>query len=277
MKTIIVPIDFSEHSEYALKVAAGLAKQSEMEIIAMHMLDLQTSMLNESESYHHERTVFLLELAKKKFKDFLKKDYLKDVKVVPLIKHYKIFSEVNDVAREENADMIIMGSHGATGFKELFLGSNTEKVIRTSEIPVLIVKSELHDFNFKEVVYASDLSKESVGAYLQMRRIVEDLGGDLHLLHVNTPYDNFKTTAEMEQEASEFLMAAEGNTEKLKDVHFICDRTVEEGIISFANSVGADLIAMSTHARKGLAHVFKGSLSEDVANHAALPILTVKM
>ena len=70
---------------------------------------------------------------------------------------------------------------------------------------------------------------------------------------------------------------AEGNSEKLKDVHFICDRTVEKGIISFANSVGADLIAVSTHARKGLSHVFMGSLSEDIANHAALPILTVKM
>ena len=220
---------------------------------------------------------FLLELAKKRFKDFLKKDYLNDVKVVPMIKHFKIFSEVNDVAKQENADLIVMGSHGATGFKELLLGSNTEKVIRTSEIPVLIVKNELGSFDFKDIVYATDLSKESVGAYVQMKGIVEDFGGKMHLVHVNTPYDNFRTSAEMDQEASEFFEVAEGNSEKLKDVHFICDRTVEKGIINFANSVGADLIAVSTHARKGLSHVFMGSLSEDIANHAALPILTVKM
>ena len=277
MKTIIVPIDFSEHSEHALKVAAELAKTVNAEIIAMHMLDLQTAMLNESENYHHERTAFLLELAKKKFKDFLKKEYLKEVKIVPMIKHFKIFSEINDIAKQENADLIIMGSHGATGFKELFLGSNTEKVIRTSEIPVLIVKSELQTFDFKNIVYATDLSKESVGAYLQMKSIVEDFGGKMHLVHVNTPYDNFRTSAEMDFEASEFLMTAEGNTDKLKAIHFICDRTVEKGILSFSNSVGADLIAVSTHARKGLSHVFRGSLSEDIANHAALPILTVKM
>ena len=277
MKTIIVPIDFSEYSEYALQVAASLAEDNKAEIIALHMLDLQTAMLNESENYHLERTAFLLELAKKRFKEFLNKDYLKDVKVVPMIKHLKVFSEINDVARQENADLIIMGSHGATGFKELFIGSNTEKVIRSSEIPVLIIKSELESFEFNDIVYATDLSTESVGAYIQMKSIVEDLGGKMHIVHINTPYDNFRTTPEMELEARDFFLTAKGNEDSLKDVAFVCDRTVEKGIISYANSVGADLVAVSTHARKGLSHVFRGSLSEDIANHAALPILTVKI
>lgn len=277
MKTIIVPVDFSKHSEYALKVAASLAKNNKAEIIAMHMLDLQTALMNESENYHLERTAFLLELAKKRFKGFLNKEYLKGVKVVPMVKHYKIFSEVNDVAKQENADLIVMGSHGATGFKELFLGSNTEKVIRFAEVPVLIIKSDLESFKFKNIVYATDLSIESVGAFIQMKSIVEDFGGKMHIVHVNTPYDNFRTTLEMDLEAKDFFQTAEGNQDLVKDVTFVCDRTVEKGIINYANSVGADLIAVSTHARKGLSHVFRGSLSEDIANHAALPILTVKI
>ena len=219
----------------------------------------------------------MLELAKKRFKNFLNKDFLKGVKVAPMVKHFKIFSEINDIAKKENADLIIMGSHGATGFKELFLGSNTEKVIRFSDIPVLIIKNDLESFEFSDIVYATDLSKESVDAFIRMKSIVEDFGGKMHIVHVNTPYDNFKTSAEMDQEAQEFLTTAEGNSESLKDIAFVCDRTVEKGIISYANSVGADLIAVSTHARKGLSHVFRGSLSEDIANHAALPIMTVKI
>lgn len=277
MKTIIVPVDFSEYSEYALKIAASLSKKTEVNVLALHMLDIQTDMINERPSYFQERTVFLLELAKKRFREFLEKDYLAGVKVTPVIKHFKVFSEVNQIAKQENADLIIMGSHGATGMKELFIGSNTEKVIRSSEVPVLVIKSDFSSFNFDDVVYATDFSKESIEAYIRMKSIVEEFNGKMHILYVNTPYESFKTTFEMENLAANFFEISEGNIERLKEVNFVSDKTVEKGILNFADSVGADLIAVSTHARKGLAHFFKGSLSEDIANHSTLPILTVKM
>lgn len=277
MKTIMVPVDFSEYSEYALKVAASVAKNGKAEIITLHMLDIQNALMNESENYYQERTAFLLQLAKRNFKTFLKKDYLEGIKVVPVIKHFKIFSDINEFAKEENADMIIMGSHGATGFKELFFGSNTEKVIRTSEIPVFVIKNNPENFNFNTVVYATDFSKESIGAYLRMKAVVEDFKGEMHVIYVNTPYDDFKTTAEMQLAAGKFFEIAEGNGEKVKDVTFVSDKTVEKGIISYAKSVGADLISMSTHARKGWSHMINGSLTEDIANHTELPIMTVKI
>lgn len=277
MKTIIVPLDFSEHSEYALKAAALMAKREEVTILALHMLDIQSAFLNESPSYLQEKTAFLFELAKKRFHAFLKKEYLKGIKVTPIIKHFKVFSEINEVAKEENADLIIMGSHGASGIKELFVGSNTEKVIRFSEIPVLVIKKDLADFNFKTVVYATDFSEKSIDAFIRIRSIVNNFEGVLHLVYVNTPFEDFKTTAEMEKLAADFLNTADGHTKGLKDVSFVADRTVEQGILNYANIVGADMIGISTHARKWLSHIFKGSLSEDIANHATLPILTVKI
>ncbi|MFY0603783.1 MAG: universal stress protein [Flavobacteriaceae bacterium] len=277
MKTIIVPIDFSNHSEFALKTAAFLAKKNGARLIALHMLDIQADFFNESPSNIQERTVFYYQLAKKRFNDFLKKDYLKDIKVTPIIKHFKVFSEVNDLAVEENADLIIMGSHGASGIKELFVGSNTEKVIRFSEVPVMVIKREMTDVSFDNVVYATDFSRETIDAYIRIKSIVEGFNGKLDILYVNTPYEDFKTTAEMESLAAEFLVTAEGNTNYLSKVNFVSDRSVEQGILNFANVIGADLIGVSTHARKGLSHIFKGSLSEDIANHSSLPILTVKI
>ena len=277
MKTIIVPVDFSEYSEYALKVAAKLSKKNEVEILALHMLDIQSNSVGESASYFQEKSAFLYQIAKKRFQEFLKKEYLEGVNIKPIIKHFKVFSEINEVAKEENADLIIMGSHGATGLKELFVGSNTEKVIRFSEIPVLVIKNDMTDFSFDEVVFATDLSKESVGTYIRVKSIVNDFNGKLHIVYVNTPYTDFKTTYEMENLAADFFMIAEGNTERMKEVKFICDKDVENGILNFANSFGADLIALSTHARKGLSHFFEGSISEDIANHASLPILTLKL
>ncbi|MGB0891847.1 MAG: universal stress protein [Flavobacteriaceae bacterium] len=277
MKKIIVPVDFSQHSEFALKAAALLAKKEKAEIYVLHMLDMIDNSVNESLNYQYEKTVFLLKLAEKKFKAFLDKDYLKGITVNPIIKHFKVFSEVNEIAKEENADLIIMGSHGASGLKEFFVGSNTEKVIRFSDIPVLVIKNELTDLAFDNIVFPTDFSDELVNTYVQAKQVVKTFNGKLHLLYVNTPYDNFKTSAEMENMCVNFLNKAEGNSNMLNEINFISDRTIEKGILNFSNSVGADLIAISTHGRKGLSHVFKGSLSEDIANHSSLPILTFKM
>jgi nucleotide-binding universal stress UspA family protein len=103
------------------------------------------------------------------------------------------------------------------------------------------------------------------------------LGAKKHLLFVNSPNEQFKTTPEMDALANNFLMKAEGHTNRLVDVNFVCAKSIEDGILDFSNAVGADLIALITHGRKGLSHVFSGSISEDVSNHSALPIMTFKI
>ena len=277
MKKIIVPIDFSEHSEYALKAAALFAKKTEVVIYALHMLDIQEVNLSQSSEFNQQKAVFLLKMSEKRFKDFLKRDYLEGVKVVPIIKHYKVFKEINEIAEEINADFIIMGSHGVSGLKEFFLGSNTEKVIRYANVPVLVLKNELKDVKFKEIVFATDFSEESISTFKKMLTSLAFLNAKKHLLYVNLPNENFKTTPEMDALANTFLMKAEGNIDRLINVNFMCAKTIEEGILNFSNLVGADLITLVTHGRKGLAHVFSGSVSEDVSNHSSLPIMTFKM
>ena len=76
MKKIIVPIDFSEYSEYALKAAVLLSKKINLEIYALHMLDLQEFNLSHSSDYSQEKGIFFLKLSEKKFMEFLQKDFL---------------------------------------------------------------------------------------------------------------------------------------------------------------------------------------------------------
>lgn len=277
MNKIIVPIDFSEYSEYALKAAALLSKKKPITLYALHMLDIQEVSLSQSPEYSQEKAVFFLKLAEKRFKNFLKKDYLQDVTVIPIIKNFKVFSEINSIAEEVSADLVIMGSHGANGLKEFFMGSNTEKVIRHSEIPVLVVKNELHDINFSDIVIATDFSEVSVLTFKKILKALDFLNARKHLLYVNLPNENFKTTPEMDSLVNNFLMKAEGNTDRLINVNFVCAKSIEEGILTFSNAIGADLITLITNGRKGLSHVLSGSISEDISNHAALPIMTFKM
>lgn len=277
MKKIIVPIDFSKHSENALKAAALLANKTNASIVALHMLNLQEVNLSESPSYQQEKTVFFLKLAEKKIKEFLNKEYLKEVEVVPLIKHYKVFSEINAIAKEINADVIVMGSHGASGLKEFFIGSNTEKVIRFSDIPVLVLKNNLTDVNFNDIVFATDFSEKAIPAFKKMLATLAVFNAQKHLLYVNLPNEEFRTTPEMDELAHNFLMKAEGNIDRLINVNFVCAKTIESGILDFSSAIGADLITTATHGRKGLSHIFSGSISEDLSNHSALPIMTFKL
>jgi len=277
MKKIIVPIDFSEHSEYALRVAAKLAKKNDAEVLALHMLEMSDVLLTKSDSEQQQKAIFFLKLVERKFDTFLNKDYLKPIKVTPIVKHFKVFSEVNDVARENNADLIVMGSHGVSGVKEFFVGSNTERVVRNADIPVLVVKDDIANVDFGTVVFATDFNEENVRPYLNASKMFDVLGTKLTLLYVNLPNEHFKSSVEIEKRIAEFLLTADGNLDRINDVAYQADYSVEQGVINYSNKVGADLIAIPTHGRKGISHFFTGSIGEDIANHASLPVITFKI
>ncbi|NER09613.1 Nucleotide-binding universal stress protein, UspA family [Muriicola jejuensis] len=273
MKTIIVPVDFSEQSEYALKVAASLARKQKAEILVLHMLELNEAMITSSEGFHPEQTVFLLKLAEKRLGEFLNKAYLKGIKITPVIKHFKVFGEVNDIAEKHNADMIIMGSHGSDGLKEIFVGSNAEKVVRYSEIPVLVVKSELPDFKIDDFVFACNFKSESLSAFQKAREFASKLGAKLHMVYINTPGDDFLSTQDAYEKINKYLeMAGAG-----QEVTIYNDYSVEKGVLNFSESIHADLIGIPTHGRKGLSHFFMGSIGEDITNHSKVPVITFKI
>jgi len=277
MKKIIVPIDFSDYSEYALETAAILAKKHNAEILVLHMLEMSEALLTRAGTDSQMETLFFLQLAEKKFDEFLKKDYLKGIKITPVVKHFRVFSEVNDVAKEYGADLVIMGSHGASGIKEFFIGSNTERVVRYSNIPVLVIKHNPILTDFDNVVFACDFSDDAVKPYINATKFFKRLGSKMHLIYVNLPNESFRNTTEMENKVNSFLRKAEPNMDPSNLVKYYSDYTIEQGILNYANSIGADLIALATHGRTGLAHFFEGSISEDVANHSTLPVITFKI
>ncbi len=271
MRKIIVPVDFSEYSENALKTAVHIAKKNNAEIIVVHMLELEETYFFQSESYIAEQFAFYTKLAEKNFEKFLDKDYLKDVKVSYIIKHNKIFKELNKVVDEESADLIVMGSQGASELKEVFIGSNTEKVVRNSDVPVLVVKEEPVLTDFKKVLFALDFDISEVRAYKEAVRLFEKLGCEVKLLYVNTPDARFRTTVEQEKHVEKFL----AKVEKKHEVKFIDHHSMEDGVFEQIPVEKSDLIALVTHSRKGLDYLFKNT-SGDVANHSETPVITFK-
>ncbi len=278
MNKILIPIDFSEFSEYALEVAANLAKKFDAHLIVLHMLGLSEAILTKDEAQEFMEAQYYMKLAKKRFNTFLDKPFLKGVKTYETVQNYKDFNEINNIVKEQDIDLVVMGSHGASGLSGLFVGSNTEKVVRTCEVPVLVIKKRRENFEIKEAVFASDFEVENVTAYNKATKFFRMLRANVHLVYVNRPNQYFKNTDEINEQLDLFMSVAHhSDVPDNQKVTILNDYSIEEGIYNYAKTVEANIIALPTHGRKGLAHFFKGSIGEDIANHADLPVITFKI
>lgn len=274
MKRILVPIDFSKYSEEALKVAAQIARKNKSEIILLHLLELPHQGSDSiSTGSSIPEIMFFKNAAIGILEDLMDADYLKGIYVSEVIKFEKVPEGILNVSKINDVDLIVMGSHGKSKLEELIIGSNTEKVVRMSDIPVLVVKRNDGDFRAKNLVFASDFSREIRKPFEKIVEFSKIFNSNLYLVMICTP-SSFRTTQVAEKIMHDFV--ADFDMENYS-THVYNDANIEKGIFNFANSVEADLIGICTHDRTGLAHFFNGSIEEDIANHSTRPLITFKI
>jgi nucleotide-binding universal stress UspA family protein len=177
---------------------------------------------------------------------------------------------VRNLIESHNIDLVIMGTSGSSGFAEIFIGSNTEKVVRFATVPVLAVRKAVDLKAVKNILLPSTLDLNQTDFMKRLKELQKFFDATLHILHVNTPI-HFKRDAEAIAAMEEFAKHYKLTSYKL---HFRSYGNEEDGIIDFAYSEKMDLIAMATHARKGLSHLFTSSVTESVVNHIQSPIWT---
>jgi nucleotide-binding universal stress UspA family protein len=277
MKTILVPVDFSKPSENALQVAAQLAAKNNSKIIVLHVVELAESLFGtEQFNVDNKEVMFFLQMAKKRFGKFLEKPYLKNVEVQDIAEIGPTSFMISKIVEEKAVDLIVMGSVGASGLQEVLIGSNTEKIVRNSNVPVLVVKKEMKDFDIKQVVFASNFEMENMNSFRKAKEFADQFKAKMKLLYVNLPGNQFYSTAEIREQMRSFLHKAEIPYTS-DDIMIYNDYTIELGVLNGSQESNADLIAMPTHGRRGLSHFFNGSIGEDVVNHSTLPVITFKI
>lgn len=274
MKRILVPTDFSEHARYAAKVAAQIAKKNNAEIYLLNLLDLPSHM-NDAVSSGVNIPEVMLYLAKtrERLEETLGESIFDGLSVQADARLERAFDGIVKYSKEIDADLIVMGSHGVSGYQEMFIGSNTEKVVRASDIPVIIIKSEMDEFNIDKFVFASDFSNEIKKPFEKIVEFANLFDAKLDLVMINTP-NSFKTNTVAENIMQNFVSSF---PLKNYSLHIYNDANIEKGIINYSNKANADLIGIATHGRTGLAHFFNGSVSEDIVNHAVKPVITFRI
>jgi nucleotide-binding universal stress UspA family protein len=278
MKKIVVPTDFSNPAKLATEVALQIAKKAQAEIVLLHVIEIPSD-----ESFNTEGqisqwgdwedrlfTLKLIEVSKRHLAEA--RNIIEDagVPVSQKLKMGNAFHGIRTSITEEKADLVVMGTSGRSKLEEMIIGSNTEKVVRHAKCPVLTVHEKSSGTDFKNIVFASSMSENEKDFATVIMNTQEMYGATIHLVRVNTPM-NFKPDTAIKEIMEQFARKL-----RLKNytLNVFNDLTEEEGIINFANSINADLIALATHGRTGFAHVIAGSIAEDVANHSRKPVLT---
>jgi len=264
MKKILVPCDFSVPAIDAFRFAVTLAREPKIEIYVLHIIDITFVHGNPSLSQSFAFNLnFLREMeleADSKFQAMFEK-YAPIT--LPVRFEHRIGSLLPDIQKEvtdKDIDLVIMGTSGSHGAG---WGSNTEKVIRHIPVPVFAVR-KMPVKPITNIVFPVVPSQTGKKFMEELKKIQAFFGSRLHLLWVNTP-GHFKTDSAARADLTQFVDAFNLGS---VTINTRSDYSVELGILRFAKETDAQLIAMATHQRKGLAHFFVGSDTEDIAKDA---------
>ncbi|MBI3854411.1 MAG: universal stress protein [Planctomycetes bacterium] len=182
-------------------------------------------------------------------------------------------------AREKEADLIAISTHGRGGVVRLIAGSVAEEVLRKTELPLLVTRPKTTVHEWKRIVVALDGSERSESILPEAVRLAEKLGATLDLLRVAIP-----VVAAGPGEAP-ILVPPEDPMPYLKSVaQRLKEQGVEarpvalegraaESILRHLRAAGASLLCMTTHGRSGLARILLGSVAEEVVRKAPCPVL----
>jgi nucleotide-binding universal stress UspA family protein len=273
MKKILVPCDFSNTAIQAFKFACEIASLSKGEVFLLNVIELPSihnSLLVPIQAYEN---AFLKEIKSKAHKNFekMKEKWGKKVNVHFSLEHGSVTDGVERFVAKKRIDLVVMGTHGSSGIKEYTVGSNTEKIVRHTKVPVIAIKKAVGISSLKNIVFPTNMKSINKDSVASVKALQSFLKARLHILYINVP-SNFTPDHYTEKRLVEF---ARQNEFKNCSIHIYNDIDEESGIINFSQKFKNKIIAMSTHGRRGLNHLMSGSIAEDVVNHIDCPIWTL--
>ncbi|HQQ84103.1 MAG TPA: universal stress protein, partial [Cyclobacteriaceae bacterium] len=196
MKKILVPTDFSKTASIATDVAFDIAKKSGASIVLLHVIEEATGgsfnvegQVSYSNATDKLFTLKMIEKAKAQMMKAVKDPRYADVKVDGELRVGNPYHGMRTIITEHKIDLIVMGTTGRTDLSEVIIGSNTEKVIRYSHCPVLTIQKKPVTTEFKNIVYATAMSKDEELFSRIIKKTQSYYDSTIHLVRINTPGD----------------------------------------------------------------------------------------
>ncbi|MEO6285368.1 MAG: universal stress protein [Dyadobacter sp.] len=260
MKRILVPCDFSKYSETALIFALQLATQIEGELLVVNVVPESSSTPITSELKIH---------ALESLTRLVKSCQSPGVIVQKKILSGRFLTSVLKSVKDDNINLIVMGTRGSRGWGEYFMGSNIEKIVRTSPVPVFAVRGSMNPKSINDIVFPCDMKLNQLEMIEQIKHLQTLFHARLQILRINTSSTSSdgKIIEKLEQYAKHYQLSNFRIT-------VLKNKNVTEGILHFTREANADMIAMITRRKRDLKHLFTNSTTADVVNHANVLVWT---
>ncbi len=281
---ILVPTDFSDLSKKALEVADRYASLFKGKVYPFHS-HIPITELDEPYALGMTSQVYQdYEEIEKTIREKL--DSLAEKKLTPENIGTSIVNVGNPaqsiVTEAEDYDLIVMSTHGRTGFTRFLLGSVAEKVLRMSDVPVLVVENESNVDDFKKILVTTDFSDNANAAYPYALKIAQKSGGTIDLVHILS-FDQFEdgeTDMSVKKLREQRLKVIEKEYfhqlgDRVQSRVIASDDSPHETILNHVKENPYNLIVMSTVGKTGIKYLMMGSTTANVVRHVKTAVLSI--
>lgn len=280
---ILVPIDFSELSYAALEAASTMAEIFDGAITPFHaylsMSDIDITKEHSSTPFyraHQELEDNLKQKLEHAAKERVKEPHLQ----TPCVQVGNPINAIIEKARD--FDLIVMTTHGRTGFTRLMMGSVAEKIIRFAPVPVLVVEDGSRIKPLKKILLTTDFSDYSLKAVPFARAIGMASGADIDIIHV-VSFEQFgsipqiQSAIDTKKKQMKLLMSDrfDDMTQQVRTDVVSTNRSVHEKMTKIAEEGEYNLIVMATIGRTGLEYLRLGSTASNIVRHVENPVFTI--
>ncbi len=281
MKRILWATDFSDEASDALRYAAVFARVFGAELLALHVVpDFSPALYNTADAIKGELSSRIAGVKSKMLKRLDEQNRLEGLSFRSLVKEGKAGEAIVAAAREEEADLIVMGKKGRTGLDRLFIGSVANQVLRSSPVPVLATKKRRGKPVFKKILVPTDFSDQEEIERDYAWELARGFNADIMLLSILELHDhNFAPRVvegmmdALRDRISQRKRRGKENFKVKEDVFPAVNASA--GIVDYLETHKYDLIVISTCGQSRLERFFLGSTTEKVIAYSSMPVFAI--
>ena len=274
MKTILFPTDFSENAIHASEYAGMLADKFEANVVLLNIYSVPIITDYQVPYDIDNFTTEIKQMSEEKLATFADK-FIEITNLSPERVSCKTeFGFVTDIimetARNIEADMIVMGTKGASNVLEKWIGTTAQMVMKQAECPVWIIPEKAKVNYPQKFLYAADLQADEIGATQKLMEFVKPMDANCKIIHIN---DKFELNVGHEVESTITDLKEEFKDDDNVFVRTIKRDDVVEGLETYIQTYKPDVLALAVHDKSLLSKIFDQSVTNHFVYHADLPML----
>lgn len=276
MKRILFPTDFSEAAANAFLYVLNYAHAFNAEVVVLHVYDLPVvdmPPLPETSQEIFEAVEFnSFEKFKTELEELHKianENNLGHISIKNVLNYGDLVYNINQLCREESIDVVMMGTKGATGLKEVFLGSKASGVMQNADVPVIAIPAAAKFSPVKSMLFTTQYHDKDNDALLKTIEISKRLNARVYCVYITNADD----PDDIEERIEEWkIYYRDENISFFK----IPGADVEQSLLDFSENQNIGLIVMRSHKRGFFESLFHTSLTKKMMYHSTIPLLVYK-